>query len=68
MTKKHYIKIAEILSESYKSYLNDLRESDNNNNIFSFLDMIDNLCDFFTDDNPNFNKETFLNKIKDCVK
>jgi len=67
MTKKHYIKLAEILSESYKDYLNDLRESETNNNIFSFLDMLDKMCEFFATDNPNFNKTTFINKIKDGV-
>ena len=50
MTKKDYIKIAEVIT-------NLKRENIRTNDIF--IELIDRLCEVFKDDNSNFNEDYF---------
>ena len=54
MTKKHFIKIAEILGVSYQ---NNLHKYDSEQ-------LLSLLCEFFKKDNPNFNEATFKKALE----
>tara|TARA_X000001388_G_scaffold59688_2_gene45072 strand:- start:351 stop:566 length:216 start_codon:yes stop_codon:yes gene_type:complete len=69
MTKKDYIKIANIIKgnmreqvgygkDIYGDTIYDIQHPDRNN-------MINELCDYFKKDNPNFNEMKFKNYIKE---
>lgn len=49
MTKKDYIAIAKII------YNNQFRIED-----IEFYNFVDDFCDYFKQDNPNFNKDKFM--------
>ena len=69
MTRKDYIKIADIIKgnmreqvgygkDIYGDTIYDIQHPDRNN-------MINELCDYFKQDNPNFNEMKFKNYIKE---
>ena len=69
MIKKDYIKIANIIKgnmreqvgygkDIYGDTIYDIQHPDRNN-------MINELCDYFKKDNPNFNEMKFKNYIKE---
>ena len=49
MTRKDYVKVAEILS-SYKDLIDD---------VFTFEDLVEDFSAMFAEDNPNFKHEVF---------
>ena len=50
ITKKHYIKIAEILNR-------------NRIKIYQFCYIVDDLADYFESDNPNFDRDRFIEAV-----
>ena len=58
--KKDYTAIAMILNKAYRSELDQNLQT----NIEGIIDLIANgLSDYFTTDNPNFNKDKFIKAI-----
>ena len=58
MTKKHYEAIAEVINNEIRPYgVNAVSQMT--------YDIIDGLCDYFQTDNPNFNRELFLEACGD---
>jgi hypothetical protein len=51
MTRKDYVKVAEILS----GYQNAMIDG------FWFDDLVNDFADFFASDNPNFKQDKFMN-------
>lgn len=54
MTRKDYVKVAEILNNYY---------STNPVEISEFKYMVMDFADMFSDDNPNFNEDKFLEAV-----
>jgi len=52
LSKKYYEMIAEIINDSYDS------------NINVYNNLINNLCNKLEQDNPNFDRERFINACK----
>lgn len=48
MTRKDYVKVAEILKSFHE------------NNFSEFADLVYDFSDMFSDDNPNFNEDKFI--------
>ena len=59
MTKKDYIKIADVINNNTDDYLNRQYKSELNRD-----DFINDLCKMFKKDNPNFNEKTFKKYTK----
>jgi Fe-S-cluster formation regulator IscX/YfhJ len=53
MTKKHYEAIAQVINDEIRPYSPEAVQSTTYN-------VINNLADYFADDNPKFNRERFL--------
>lgn len=68
MTKKHYIKLVEILK--FNSFLVPnpyplMKGYDEHNlKVLDYNHLINDLVLFLKEDNPNFNEKTFLNALK----
>lgn len=59
MTKKDYIKLAEIIKKNSSEVLTPYDYETINRNNF-----LDNLCDMLTNDNPRFDREKFIRACK----
>ena len=53
MTKKHYIKLAELIKKHEVGTINP------KDKFIEYNDFLWDLCEILKDDNPNFSKETF---------